>query len=96
MKRLLDLPPNDFFYAHFRAYYLIIHMTDVMPRKPDLAQIRESALSIFAVYRGVDPNWHSPPRPEWMPTVENTPAKETSGMFCGALACTATARHKTL
>lgn len=67
---LLRLPPNDFFYALFRAYYLIVHMTDVMPRRPDLAQLRECALSIFGVYRGVDPNWHSPPRPEWLPTVD--------------------------
>jgi radical SAM superfamily enzyme YgiQ (UPF0313 family) len=70
VRRLITLPPNDFFYAIFRAYYLAIHMTDVMPRRPDLAQIKECALSIFGVYRGIDPNWHSPPRPEWMPTVD--------------------------
>jgi hypothetical protein len=41
-----------------------------MPRRPDWAQMKESILSIFGVYRGVDPNWHSPPRPEWSPTVD--------------------------
>lgn len=75
VKRLVDLPPNDFFYALFRAYYLVVHMTDVMPRRPDLAQLRESVLSIFGVYRGVDPNWHSPPRPEWLPTVDRAAKK---------------------
>jgi radical SAM superfamily enzyme YgiQ (UPF0313 family) len=70
VRRLVDLPPNDYFYAMFRAWYLICHMTDVMPRRPDWHQIKESALSIFGVYRGTDPNWHSPPRPEWSPTVD--------------------------
>lgn len=70
VKQLVRLPPNDFFYATFRAWYLVCHMTDVMPRRPDLAQIKESLLSIFGVYRGADPNWHSPPRPEWLPTVD--------------------------
>jgi radical SAM superfamily enzyme YgiQ (UPF0313 family) len=72
-KRLIDLPPNDYFYALFRAWYLICHMTDVMPRRPDLEQIKESVLSIFGVYRGAEPNWGSPPRPEWVPTVETVP-----------------------
>jgi len=70
VKRLIELPPNDFFYAMFRAWYLVCHMTDVMPRRPDLAQLKESLLSVFGVYRGLDPNWHSPPRPEWLPTVD--------------------------
>jgi hypothetical protein len=70
VKRLIKLPPNDYFYAAFRAWYLICHMTDVMPRRPDLAQLKESALSIFGVYKGVDPNWSSPPQPEWLPTVD--------------------------
>jgi hypothetical protein len=72
-KRLINLPPNDYFYALFRAWYLICHMTDVMPRRPDLEQIKESVLSIFGVYRGAEPNWGSPPRPEWVPTVETVP-----------------------
>lgn len=70
VKRLIDLPTNDYFYALFRSWYLICHMTDVMPRRPDLRQLKESLMSIFGVYKGVDPNWHSPPRPEWMPTVD--------------------------
>ncbi|MGZ3417727.1 MAG: B12-binding domain-containing radical SAM protein [Polyangiales bacterium] len=71
VKQLVKLPPNDLFYAVFRSWYLICHMTDVMPRRPDLAQLKESLLSIFGVYRGSDPNWHSPPRPEWMPVVDH-------------------------
>lgn len=71
VKRLVRLPPNDVFYAVFRSWYLVCHMTDVMPRRPDFAQLRESLLSVFGVYRGVDPNWHSPPRPEWLPTVDH-------------------------
>lgn len=78
VRRLIRLPPNDFFYALFRAYYLMVHMTDVMPRRPDLAQLKECALSIFGIYRGVDPNWHSPPRPEWLPTVD-VPAPRPAG-----------------
>lgn len=70
VKRLIELPPNDFYYAMFRAWYLVCHMTDVMPRRPDLAQLTESLLSVFGLYRGLDPNWHSPPRPEWLPTVD--------------------------
>ncbi|MFO0549693.1 MAG: radical SAM protein [Polyangiaceae bacterium] len=75
-KQLVKLPPNDYFYALFRSWYLICHMTDVMPRRPDLRQLRESVLSIFGVYKGVDPNWHSPPRPEWLPTVESDAADQ--------------------
>jgi radical SAM superfamily enzyme YgiQ (UPF0313 family) len=71
VKWLVKLPPNHVNHAVFRAWYLICHMTDVMPRRPDLAQLRESLLSIFGVYRGSDPNWHSPPRPEWMPVVDH-------------------------
>ena len=75
-KRLIKLPPNDYFYALFRSWYLICHMTDVMPRRPDLAQLKESLLSIFGIYNGADPNWHSPPRPEWLPTVKPGPHPE--------------------
>ena len=71
VKKLIELPPNDFYYAMFRAWYLICHVTDVMPRRPDWPQIKESIASNFGVYKGVDPNWHSPPRPEWLPTVDN-------------------------
>jgi radical SAM superfamily enzyme YgiQ (UPF0313 family) len=35
VRRLIKLPPNDFFYAAFRAFYYIYHITDVMPRRPD-------------------------------------------------------------
>lgn len=77
-KRLIKLPPNDYFYALFRSWYLICHMTDVMPRRPDLAQLKESLLSIFGIYKGADPNWHSPPRPEWLPTVDPGPRPAAS------------------
>jgi radical SAM superfamily enzyme YgiQ (UPF0313 family) len=70
VKRLIKLPPNDYFYAVFRAFYLVYHMTDVMPRRPGWSTIKENLLSIFGVYSGVDPNWHSPPRPEWLPTLD--------------------------
>ncbi len=72
-KQLIKLPPNDYFYALFRSWYLICHMTDVMPRRPDLNTLKEGLMSIFGIYKGADPNWHSPPRPEWMPTVDAGP-----------------------
>jgi hypothetical protein len=75
VKRLIKLPPNDYFYALFRAWYLICHMTDVMPRRPDWPQIKEGILSIFGIYHGEEPNWHSPPRPEWLPTVDADPSR---------------------
>lgn len=71
VKRLIDRPPNDYFYAMFRAWYLVCHMTDVMPRRPDLLQLKESVLSIFGVYKGVDPNRYPPPRPERLPSVDH-------------------------
>ncbi len=82
VKQLIKLPPNDYYYSMFRAWYLICHMTDVMPRRPNILQLKESLLSIFGVYKGVDPNWHSPPRPEWLPTVDvpaPAPSAGTSG-----------------
>ncbi len=62
--RLLDLPPNDFFYAVFRAWYYVCHVTDVMPRRPSLDQIAEGIASIFGFYGGVDPNGFPAPDPE--------------------------------
>lgn len=69
VRRLIKLPPNDFFYAMFRAWYLVCHVTDVMPRRPDLAEILESALSIFGVYRGADAHHYPAPAPEELPIV---------------------------
>jgi anaerobic magnesium-protoporphyrin IX monomethyl ester cyclase len=69
VKRLIKLPPNDFFYAAFRAWYLVCHMTDVMPRRLELAELRDSVLSIFGVYRGVDGNQYPAPAPEALPIV---------------------------
>ncbi|HET9953015.1 MAG TPA: radical SAM protein [Polyangiaceae bacterium] len=70
-RRLLRLPPNDYFYAAFRAWYLICHMTEVMPRRPDWEQVKESLLSIFGVYRGVDENRFAAPEPESLRFVDN-------------------------
>jgi radical SAM superfamily enzyme YgiQ (UPF0313 family) len=69
-RRLIKLPPNDFFYAMFRSWYLICHMTDVMPRRLDLADLAESFLGIFGVYRGTDDNWHRAPAPDPLPIVD--------------------------
>ena len=70
VRQLIKLPANDYFYSIFRAWYLVCHMTDVMPRRPNLQQMKESLLSIFGIFEGEDPNWHSPPRPEWLQTVD--------------------------
>jgi hypothetical protein len=70
VRRLLALPPNDFFYAVFRSWYLMSHMTDVMPRQPEMREILQGVLSIFGVYRGLDENrWPAPP-PEDLPVEE--------------------------
>ena len=72
--RLLDLPPNDFFYAVFRAWYYVCHVTDVMPRRPSIDQLAEGVASIFGIYRGVDPNLAFPtPEPVDMPIEKNAP-----------------------
>jgi radical SAM superfamily enzyme YgiQ (UPF0313 family) len=75
VKRLLVLPPNDFFYAMFRAFYLVCHMTEVMPRKPDLAHLKEGLLSIFGVYAGVEENRFPEPKLEDLP-MEDAPPDE--------------------
>jgi hypothetical protein len=67
MLRLLDLPPNDFFYALFRAWYYVCHVTDVMPRRPSITQLAEGLGSIFGMYRGRDPNGFIAPAPEDLP-----------------------------
>jgi anaerobic magnesium-protoporphyrin IX monomethyl ester cyclase len=69
VKQLIRLPPNDWFYSAFRAWYYICHVTDVMPRRPTLEQITEGLLSIFGVYRGVDANRFEAPAPVEMPIV---------------------------
>ncbi len=73
VKRLLRLPPNDFFYAAFRAWYVVCHMTDVMPRRPNLDQLKETILSVFGVYQGSDPNHYPPPLVDSLPYVSSQP-----------------------
>lgn len=70
VKKLLPLPPNDFFYAMFRSWYLICHMTDVMPRRLEIKEMLESILSVFGVYRGAEENRWPAPRPESLPIVD--------------------------
>ena len=79
-KRLLKLPPNDFFYAMFRSWYLICHMTDVMPRRLKWKDLAESLLGIFGVYRGKDENWHPSPPLEPLPyaNVAEAPIADSS------------------
>jgi radical SAM superfamily enzyme YgiQ (UPF0313 family) len=67
VRQLIKLPPNDWFYSAFRAWYYICHITDVMPRRPGWAQMKEGLLSIFGVYRGVDRNRFEAPAPASLP-----------------------------
>ena len=75
VRQLIKLPPNDWFYSAFRAWYYICHVTDVMPRRPSRRQLKEGLLSIFGIYRGVDRNRFEAPPPEQLPIVETQPAK---------------------
>jgi len=70
VRRLIALPPNDWFYAAFRAWYYVCHVTDVMPRRPRPAEMLEGLLSIFGVYRGHDGNRFEPAPPEALPVVK--------------------------
>ncbi len=69
-KKLIRLPPNDWFYAAFRAWYVVQHMTDVMPRRPNRAQAMEALASVFGIYGGRDPNVRPMPAPEDLPFVD--------------------------
>jgi hypothetical protein len=75
VERLIDLPPNDFFYSAFRAWYVVQHMTDVMPRRPNRDQLVETILSVFGVYRGNDPNRYEAPAAEPLPFVDVPPQR---------------------
>jgi radical SAM superfamily enzyme YgiQ (UPF0313 family) len=72
-RQLIKLPPNDWFYSAFRAWYYICHVTDVMPRRPTLAQMKEGLLSIFGIYRGFDRNRFEAPTPDSLPVVDAQP-----------------------
>src|SRR6185503_3320221 len=67
VKKLIKLPPNDWFYSAFRAWYYICHVTDVMPRRPNRKQLAEGLLSIFGIYRGFDRNRFDLPPTEELP-----------------------------
>ncbi len=73
-RELIKLPPNDFFYAMFRAWYYVCHVTDVMPRKLDYAQLRDGLLSVFGVFRGADEHVFPMPRPDSLP-VQDAPVR---------------------
>jgi hypothetical protein len=75
VRQLIKLPPNDWFYSAFRAWYYICHVTDVMPRRPSLSQMKEGLLSIFGIYRGVDYNRFVAPEPEQLPIVSSEEPK---------------------
>jgi radical SAM superfamily enzyme YgiQ (UPF0313 family) len=78
-RQLIKLPPNDWFYAAFRAWYYICHVTDVMPRRPRPAEMLEGLLSIFGIYRGFDQNKFEAPSPEALPVV-GAPAETSLGL----------------
>ncbi len=70
VRQLIKLPPNDWFYAAFRAWYYVCHVTDVMPRRPRPAEMLEGLLSIFGVYRGFDQNKFEAEPPDSLPVVK--------------------------
>jgi hypothetical protein len=72
-KKLVTLPDNDFFYALFRSWYFICHVTDVMPRRLDWEHLVEGVLSVFGVYRGSDKNQYRAPEPVKLPVVTPPP-----------------------
>ncbi|MDP3278663.1 MAG: radical SAM protein [Deltaproteobacteria bacterium] len=72
-KRLLHLPPNDFFYAMFRSWYLVAHFTDVMPRRMDLEHAIEGLRSIFGVFYGSDENVFATPADEPALVIDQRP-----------------------
>jgi hypothetical protein len=81
VRKLVELPPNDFFYALFRSWYFICHVTDVMPRRLDWKHLEEGLLSVFGVYRGRDENRYPAPAPEALPieraiSLKKRPARE--------------------
>lgn len=72
-RQLIRLPPNDYFYSAFRAWYVVCHITDIMPRRPDLAQLAEMVGSVFGIYRGEDNNEWPEPVPDFtLELVEHT------------------------
>lgn len=74
---LIRLPDNDFFYAIFRSWYLLCHLTDVMPRNLSWKQLKESIGSIFGVFHDVDDNEFDMPEPEDLPIVESAALNKT-------------------
>ena len=81
-RRLIDLPPNDFFYALFRSWYLVSHLSDVMPRRLDRDHLKESILSVFGVYHGADDAPPPAPPPEPLPIVDPPAAGPEEKEMC--------------
>jgi radical SAM superfamily enzyme YgiQ (UPF0313 family) len=78
-KRLLDLPPNDFFYAMFRSWYLISHFTDVMPRRMDLEHAIEGLRSVFGGFHGTDDNQFAVPAAQALAVVDQRQRADACG-----------------
>jgi radical SAM superfamily enzyme YgiQ (UPF0313 family) len=74
---LIKLPPNDFFYAIFRSWYLLCHLTDVMPRNLSWKQLKEGLGSIFGVYHDADDNEYEMPELENLQIVDSSEIGET-------------------
>jgi radical SAM superfamily enzyme YgiQ (UPF0313 family) len=72
VKRLIRLPPNDFFYSLFRSWYLLSYWTDVMPRRLTWKQVKDGVLGVFGIYGRRDPNGYPPPGRENLP-MEDVP-----------------------
>jgi radical SAM superfamily enzyme YgiQ (UPF0313 family) len=83
-RRLIRFRPNDFYYAVFRSWYLICHLSDIMPRRLSWEQLKESLLSIFGIYMGEDPNRYPTPEPEILPFAVERTATSTCSPDAGS------------
>ena len=85
VKELIKLPENDFFYAAFRAWYIESHMTDVMPRDPDLPQLWEGLLSVFGVYQAPEEHRYPMPAPVVLPVERPTQTQRVGRKGAGSV-----------
>jgi anaerobic magnesium-protoporphyrin IX monomethyl ester cyclase len=79
VKQLIKLPENDFFYAAFRAWYVICHLTDVMPRRPDIKQLWENLMGVFGVYEAGDAIRYEIPEPELLKIIDSNERSAACG-----------------